>query len=153
MMNPENEDVVMNPDTGEVYLTRGAAKRFRRYGLLLAFFVIVLGVVSWVSLDTRDNLAEETSARIDGNVRSLVVGCEHVNDLARAVKEIIGSNGTVLTPDDVASFGFEDPHVVAYVQAIVERSQRNAVALRAEGEKIKLLDCEAVAREEAGGGE
>jgi hypothetical protein len=143
MRDPEEE--------GEgLWISPGARRRLRRMTILVAFFVIVLGVIAWVALDTRDNLADETSARIDGNVRALTVGCEHVNDLARAVKEIIGSQGSVITPIDVSTFGFADPKVTEYVQAIVDRSARNAEALRAEGEKIKLIDCAAVAREESG---
>lgn len=135
------------------WISPGAAKRFRRMSIMLAVFVLVLGYIAFTAISASDAANEaldtansEVSARVDANVHAIRLGCEQVNGLAQAVKDIIGSQGTVLAPVTAESLGFADPAVTAYVQAIIDRSQGSAQRLREAGASIVILDCEKIAQ-------
>lgn len=100
---------------------------------------VVVGAVFGIS--TRSRIDQEAEQRSKDNRAALLVGCRNVNSLAKAVKAIIASQGTVLAPAPASALGFEDPAVTRYVQSIIDRSQANAQRIHDQGDGIQLLDC------------
>lgn len=118
-----------------------AARRAWRW-IVGAFMVLLISaLLATFALNTRSRIDEETSNRSKETRAGLLIGCRNVNALAKAVKGIIASQGTVLAPIDASSLGFTDPAVARYVQGIIDKSQANARTIHEKGKGIRLLDC------------
>lgn len=113
----------------------------------VAFVVIMLGAIgvggAKVEEQTRD-LKSETQARIDDTNRAIVIGCENVNKIARASKAIIRSSTSSSSsrgfPQDIVD-RIQDPAVRELLNTISQTTQTNQSNLAAQGEAIKILDC------------
>lgn len=128
-----------------------AVRKARRWWPTAAIGIVVLllvaiGSVASIAIGARSSTNQETRDRAEANRNAIVIGCENVNKLARAVKDLIASQGTVLVPIDATQFGFADPAVTRYVQNLIDRSQANASKIQTKGKDIKLLDCRVLAK-------